>query len=218
MVICSICKMPKASFRMLLRYCVRNATIVFTGGVSVDIDGGKSYARIDGSIQPRRIATHMTTKNSRKAGAKPASSGAAPQPQKKSPYVTRYIAVDSHLMERGGKTDSVYGLAGERPAGKKLAQDIANACVQLDAEGYDIISLIPVTSGRAVEATVEAAEQVWGRTYTASVPVDTESSNPANRIAQMLRPAVRYENKHYVDTGVGYSVTDGVMITGKLRA
>ena len=29
------------------------------------------------------------------------------------------------LVERNGSTDAVYGLAGERPAGRKLAQDIA---------------------------------------------------------------------------------------------
>ena len=41
-----------------------------------------------------------------------------PQPTKKQKpaYTTRYIAVDSHLTERNGSTESVYGLAGERPA------------------------------------------------------------------------------------------------------
>ena len=81
------------------------------------------------------------------------------------PYMARYLAVDSHLTERNGSTDSVYGLAGERPAGRKFAQEIASTCTQLHAEGYEVISIVPLTSGRAVEATVEAEYMVPGRTY-----------------------------------------------------
>ena len=37
---------------MLLRYCVRNATIVFTGGVSVDIDAARvTYESIAAHIE-----------------------------------------------------------------------------------------------------------------------------------------------------------------------
>ena len=161
----------------------------------------------------------MTTTNGRRDAANQTNSGNSPgSNKKKPPYVTRYIAVDSHLTERGGSTDSVYGLAGERPAGKKFALDIASACVQLGAEGYDVISVIPVISGRAVEATVEAAERVSGRTYTKRVPVQTESPSSQDGSLQTYNPLPRYEDKHYVDTGVGYSVTDGVVITAKLRA
>ena len=160
----------------------------------------------------------MTTKQLPQAGAKPTNSGAPPQPKKKPPYVTRYVAVDSHLTERGGITDSVSGLAGERPCRRRLAQDIANACVQFDSEGYDVISLVPVTSGRAIEATVEATERVYGRTYSERVPMQSESPSSHNGLFQTYNSASRCEDKHYVDTGVGYSVTDGVIITGNLRA
>ncbi len=152
----------------------------------------------------------MTTNKGKQADGKSAG-----QPKKKPAFVTRYVAVDSHLSERNGSTDSVYGLAGERPAGRKLAQDIASTCNQLDAEGYNILSIVPITSGRAVEATVEAAELVHGRTYSQQVEVEPESS--VNQFGIIGVPMRRYETKHYVDTGVGYSVTDGVVITAQLR-
>ena len=99
----------------------------------------------------------MTTGKNTRAAGKGAS--APVQPQKEPlPYASRYVAVDSHLSERHGSTDSVYGLAGERPAGRKLAQDIAHACNQLYSEGYEVISIVPLTSGRTVEATVEAED------------------------------------------------------------
>ena len=84
----------------------------------------------------------------------------------------------------------------ERAAGKKLAKDIANMCNQLWSEGYDVSTIFPVTGGRVVEATVEAAEQVIGRTYQKTSEGETE---------------------YFVDTGAGYSVTDGVVIIAKLR-
>ena len=122
-----------------------------------------------------------------------------------------------------GSTDSVYGLAGERPAGRKLAQDIANACNQLYSEDYEVISIVSLTSGRAVEATVEAEERVQGRTYSQNVPIESEPQSPTDiygygaSFGSTLVPTQRYEEKNYVDTGVGYSVTDGVIITAKLR-
>ena len=132
-------------------------------------------------------------------------------------YATRYIAVDSHLTERDGSTEFVSGLAGERPAGRKLAQDIANACNQLYGEGYEVISIVPLISGRTVEATVEAEEPIQGRTF--SKDASGEVVNPANsyRVAWSLSSSQEDEPKHYVDTGVGYSVTDGVLITAKRR-
>ncbi len=153
----------------------------------------------------------MTTKSRNKPAGKSVNSGAQqPAKSKKPAFVSRYLGIDSHLTERNGSTDQVYGIAGERPAGRKLAEDIAKHCIQLDAEGYEVVSIFPLTSGRAVEASVEAAEQVHGRTYTERVEVEKDDSTPSWY-------GTRYEDKHYVDTGVGYSVTDGVIITAKLR-
>ncbi len=160
----------------------------------------------------------MTTRKDDQATATGSNKSESAQTRKqKAPYATRYLAVAPHLTERNGSTDSVYGLAGERPAGRKPAQDIANACNQLHSEGYEVVSIVPLTSGRVVEATVEAAERVQGRTYSRSVPVEPESPSAANGIAPFLATAARYEEKHYVDTGVDYGVTDGVVITAKRR-
>ena len=114
-------------------------------------------------------------------------------------YVARYLAVDTHLNERNGSTKQVYGIAGERPAGRKLADDIAKYCNQLDADGYDVVSIFPLTSGRAAEVSAEAGEAVIGRTYRTTLSEGEEESD-------------------YVDTGVGYSVTDGVIVVAGRRA
>ena len=114
-------------------------------------------------------------------------------------FVSRYIGIDTHLTERNGSTEQVYGIAAERPAGRKLAQDIAQHCNQLYDDGYDVISIFPLNSGRTAEVSAEAVKMVQGRTYQD----DTESEES--------------ENNYYVDTGVGYSVTDGVIITARLR-
>lgn len=113
-------------------------------------------------------------------------------------FVARYIAVDSHLNERNGSTKQVWGIAGERPAGRKLADDIARHCNQLDADGYDIVSILPLVSGRAAEVSAEATEGIPGRTYRSALSDDDEESD-------------------YIDTGVGYSVTDGVIVVANRR-
>lgn len=160
----------------------------------------------------------MTSRKGNRATTAGDNKGIPQQTKQKKPvYATRYVAVDSHLTERNGSTDSVYGLAGERPAGRKLAQDVANACNQLDSEGYEVISIVPLTSGRIVEATVEAEERVPGRTYSKNVAVEREPANPSTVSPLHYSLGQQYEQKHYIDTGAGYSVTDGVVITAKRR-
>jgi hypothetical protein len=107
-------------------------------------------------------------------------------------YVSRYLGIDSHLSERNGSTDQVYDIAAERPAGRKLAEDIAKCCNQLDGEGYEVLSVFSLTSGRTAEVAVEAGARVYDLTY-------------------------QRDGKDYLDTGVGYSVTDGVIVTARLR-
>lgn len=109
-------------------------------------------------------------------------------------FVARYLGIASHLSERHGSTDQVFGIANERPAGRKLADDIARACNELAGTGYEVFSIVPLVSGRAAEAVVEAAQPVSGRTYK-----DDD------------------DDTHYLDTGIGYSVTDGVVVTARLR-
>lgn len=158
----------------------------------------------------------MTTKSRKSSAGK--SGNAKPQAQtqpkkaKKPAFVSRYIGIDSHLTERNGSGGLVFGMAAERPAGRKLADDIARQCVQLDAEGYDVISIFPLTSGRSAKAAVETETSLYGGssgTYTRRWEVE-ENDHWGN-----LR--TKYVDTRHVDTGVGYSVTDGVVITAKLR-
>ena len=157
------------------------------------------------------IATLMTTKSRKK------STGGNQQPQtqthkpKKPAFVSRYIGIDSHLTERNGAGGLVFGMAAERPAGRKLAEDISRCCVQLDAEGYDVISIFPLTSGRSAKAAVETESNLYGGsgTYTRRCEVQ-ENDHWGN-------PRTKYVDTRHVDTGIGYSVTDGVVITAKLR-
>ena len=121
---------------------------------------------------------------------RPDTKATTPKPR----FASRYLGIDSHLSERNGSTKKVYDIANERPAGRKLAEDIARCCNQMADEGYDVCSILPLVSGRTAEVSAQAAESVYGRTY-----LDSEDGN------------------HYVDTGVGYSVTDGVIITARRR-
>ena len=157
----------------------------------------------------------MTTKSRKKS----AGSGGNKQqaPTQKLAYASQYIGIDSHLVERNGSTDDVLGIAAERPAGRKLADDIAKHCNQLHTDGYDVIAIFPLISGRTVGARA-VAEIVPGRTYhldsEGNARIDGEEHTP--RYVDLLRPSSNDDNEHYVDTGVGYSVTDGVMIIAKL--
>ena len=160
----------------------------------------------------------MTTKSRRSSAGK--GGNAKPQAQtqsrqaKKPVFVTRYIGIDSHLTERNGSTEQVDGIAVERPAGRKLADDIASMCNQLDAEEYDIIAIFPLTSGRVAEVSVEVAEEDASENVHAGaspmVDILTGTSYPRGT-------ATPPKSEQYIDTGVGYSVTDGVVIIAKLR-
>ena len=157
----------------------------------------------------------MTTKSRKKSAGKSGNANPQaqiqPQKSKKPAFVSRYIGIDSHLTERNGAGGLVFGMATERPAGRKLADDIARQCIQLDAEGYEIISIFPLTSGRSAKAAVETENNLsgGGGTYTRRRE-EQENDYWGN-------PRTKYVDTRYVDTGVGYSVTDGVVITAKLR-
>lgn len=145
----------------------------------------------------------------KQSAGKSANSGAQqPAKIKKPAFVSRYIGIDSHLAERKGSTDLVVGIAAEKPAGRKLADDINRQCIQLDAEGYDVTSVFPVTSGRIMESLVETPDidGMWMYSLQKEVSEDTPTG-----------ARTRTETKYYHNAGVGYSVTDGVIITAKLR-
>ena len=130
-------------------------------------------------------------------------------------YISRYVAVDSHLVERKGSSDSVSAVAGERPAGRKFAQDIAALCNQLDDDGYEVFSIIPTVGGRTVEVLVDEDE---------SEPQDQTQASPTDSVSDLfrtvtVRPVTPREpaEEEYEPMAAGYSVTDGVIITAKLR-
>ena len=61
-----------------------------------------------------------------------------------------------------------------------------------------------------------------GRTYSKRVSVEPEPAKPSNGVVSVEAVSIfstgpQYEQRHYVDTGAGYSVTDGVVITAKRR-
>ena len=76
----------------------------------------------------------------------------------KAPFISRYLGIDSHLSERNGSTDQVFGLANERPAGRKLAEEITRCCTEMSKSGYEVFSILTLVSGRTAEASVEAEQ------------------------------------------------------------
>ena len=159
----------------------------------------------------------MSSRKGNQPAAKAGNDAAHKQPgAKKSPYISRYVAVDSHLVERKGSSDSVSSVAGERPAGRKFAQDIAAICNQLHGEGYEVFSLIPTVGGRIIEVFVDEDDSE-SQDQTQVSPTDSVSDilrTVAARPMTPREPAI----EEYEPMAAGYSVTDGVIITAKLRA
>ena len=170
----------------------------------------------DGSKFTRRIATpcpaeRATSLPQRRATTLHTSSRAPRNP----PYISRYVAVDSHLVERKGSSDSVSSVAGERPAGRKFAQEIAAICNQLHGEGYEVFSLIPTVGGRIIEVFVDE-DGSESQDQTQASPTDSVSDLLRTVAARPMTPDESTIEK-YEPMAAGYSVTDGVIITAKLR-
>ena len=94
-------------------------------------------------------------------------------------YVTRYVYADTTLSTHGGSVGQVHITSEERARLQQMADFLERCCNDLDAAGYDVISIAPIVSGRTAYSTA---------------------------------------NSNYGDNpGHGYSVTDGLIVTGKLR-
>ena len=158
----------------------------------------------------------MTSRKANQSATKAGSDGAHKHSNSKKPsYASQYVAVDSHLVERKGSSDLVSALAGERPAGRKIAQDIAKACNLLDEEGYEVFSIIPTVGGRIVEVFMDEDET--------ESDAQTQGA-PGNSVSKFIRPvpiSLGTPDRPAIEEGealaVGYSVTDGMIITAKLR-
>ena len=158
----------------------------------------------------------MTSRKGNQPATKAGNGAVHKQPNvKKLPYASRYVAVDSHLVERKSSSDLISALAGERPAGRKLAQDIANACNQLAGEGYEVFSIVPTVAGRIVEVFMDEDD---------TEPEGQPQEPPRNSVSEFIRPVpinpgapAKTAVEEDEPLAVGYSVTDGVVITAKLR-
>ena len=122
-------------------------------------------------------------------------------------YVGRYLGIDTHLNQRNGSTEDVTCLAAERPAGRKLAQDLAAVCNQLAGEGYVPKFVLPVVSGRVAE--LEAVDD----------SPDEPDANP-DSLSVFFRDQSPKQAELVNDAsggGIGYSVTDGVVVIGEFQ-
>ena len=93
-------------------------------------------------------------------------------------YTTRYVYADTTLSTHGGLVGKVNVNSEERTRLQQMAEFLERCCNDLDAEGYEVIAITPIASGRTG--------------YTSSGYAD---GNP----------------------GHGYSVTDGVIVTARLK-
>ena len=93
-------------------------------------------------------------------------------------YITRYVYADTTLSTHGGNVGKVSVTSEEHTRLQQMAEYLERCCNDLDAAGYDVISITPITSGR-----------------TAYTHAETTNIHP----------------------GHGYSVTDGLVVTGRLK-
>ena len=93
-------------------------------------------------------------------------------------YITRYVYADTTLSTHGGNVGKVSVTSEEHTRLQQMAEFLERCCNDLHAEGYDVIAVTPIISGRTA--------------YT-----HNENSD--------LFP------------GHGYSVTDGLIVTGRLK-
>ena len=96
----------------------------------------------------------------------------------KPPYATRFVYADTMLATHGGSMGEVRVTGEERTRLQQMAEYLERCCNDLDAAGYEVISIAPIVSGR-----------------TAYMDLHSGRESP----------------------GHGYSVTDGLIVTGRLK-
>ena len=99
-------------------------------------------------------------------------------PADKPRYTTRYVYADTTLSTHGGSAGDVRVTGEERTRLQQMADFLERCCNDLDAAGYEVISIVPIVSGR-----------------TSHMETNSERDYP----------------------GHGYSVTDGLLVTGRLK-
>ena len=93
-------------------------------------------------------------------------------------YTTRYVYADTRLSTHGGTVGKISVTSEEHTRLQQMAEHLERCCNDLDAAGYEVISITPIVSGR-----------------TAYMHTENSPNSP----------------------GHGYSVTDGVIVTGRLK-
>ena len=99
-------------------------------------------------------------------------------PADKPRYTTRYVYADTTLSTHGGNVGRISVTSEEHTRLQQMADFLERCCNDLDAAGYEVISITPVVSGR-----------------TAYMDTNSDRDYP----------------------GHGYSVTDGLLVTGRLK-
>ena len=97
-------------------------------------------------------------------------------------YTTRFVYADTTLSTHGGGMGEVRVTGEERARLQQMAEHLERCCNDLDAAGYEVISIAPIVSGRTAYTYGAAAAYVG-------------AGGP----------------------GHGYSVTDGLIVTGRLK-
>ena len=93
-------------------------------------------------------------------------------------YATRFVYADTMLSTHGGRVGEVRVTGEERTRLQQLAEHLERCCNDLNAAGYEIISIAPIVSGRTAYTTPNSDREYPGH---------------------------------------GYSVTDGLIVTGRLK-
>ena len=93
-------------------------------------------------------------------------------------YATRFVYSDTMLSTHGGSMGDVRVTGEERARLQQMAEHLERCCNDLDAAGYEVISIAPIVSGRTAYMTLDSSREYPGH---------------------------------------GYSVTDGLIVTGRLK-
>ena len=72
-------------------------------------------------------------------------------------YTTRFVYADTMLSTHGGSMGEVRVTGEERARLQQMAEHLERCCNDLDAAGYEVISIAPIVSGRTAYMTLTPA-------------------------------------------------------------
>ena len=105
-------------------------------------------------------------------------------------YITRYVYADTTLSTHGGTAGKVSVTSEEHTRLQQMAEYLERCCNDLDAAGYDVISITPVISGRTAYTHTETTDIYPGHGYSVTdglvVAARLKSQNAPPSAAQEL--------------------------------